>query len=142
MEVDMAALDGDVLIHKYELFNEMAVALAELQAGLRDRMTPKDILGMILEAETVDPVTHETAIDFLFGEGWLQEHDRILTESAVKHGRLIHEVDTGADMLKCSECSCRVVLYWYKPAVGTTGYEYCPHCGAKMDEEEQDEQAD
>ena len=54
----MAALDGDVLIHKYELFNDMAVALAELQAGLRDRITPKDILGMILEAETVDPVKH------------------------------------------------------------------------------------
>lgn len=58
MEVDMAALDGDVLIHKYELFNEMAAALAELQTGLRDRMTPKDILGMILEAEPVDPVKH------------------------------------------------------------------------------------
>lgn len=54
----MATLDGDVLIYKYELFNEMAVAFAELQTGIRDRMTPKDILEIILEAEPVDHLKH------------------------------------------------------------------------------------
>lgn len=78
---------------------------------------------------TADPVTHETAIDFLSEEGWLQEHDRILTESAVKHGRW-DLIDACEPMrYGCSVCHRMV---WHHE-------NYCPHCGSKMDEEEQDE---
>ena len=102
----MAALDGDVLIHKYELFNDMAVALAELQAGLRDRMTPKDILGMILEAEPVDPV---------------------------KHGRWIFSPDHAEGI--CTRCNYKIYGRPYQSSYLIVPYNYCPNCGAKMDEE-------
>lgn len=101
----MAAIDGDVLIHKYELFNDMAVALAELQAGIRDRMTPKDILEMILEAEPVDPV---------------------------KHGRWMpFDLTWKSNVHSCSVCQSAFEMpYPFKKA-----FVYCPHCGSKMDEE-------
>ena len=106
----MAAIDGDVLIHKYELFNEMAVALAELQAGLRDGMTPKDILGMILEAEPVDPV---------------------------KHGRWVYgEDETIEDGGWCSVCHRDQPTFLADKAWRCVETRYCPNCGAMMDEEE------
>lgn len=70
---------------------------------------------------TADPVTHETAIDFLSEEGWLQEHDRILTESAVKHGRWTWDYNEAAYF--CSICN------------HDGSGRFCPNCGAKMDEE-------
>ena len=79
----------------------------------------------VLFAPTVDPLTHETALDFLLWEGWLQEHDRILTESAVKHGRW-DLIDAREPMrYGCSVCHRMV---WHHE-------NYCPSCGAKMDEE-------
>lgn len=77
----------------------------------------------VLFAPTVDPVTHETALDFLLWEGWLQEHDRILMESAVKHGRWIEHHYVGGVYFRCSNCNAE-------------GFgRYCQNCGAKMDEE-------
>ena len=70
---------------------------------------------------TVDPLTHETALDFLLWEGWLQEHDRILTESAVKRGRW----EDCSNGWMCSVCKHDA----------RKDYPYCPNCGAKMDEE-------
>jgi predicted RNA-binding Zn-ribbon protein involved in translation (DUF1610 family) len=88
----------------------------------------------VLFAPTVDPVTHETALDFLLWEGWLQEHDRILTESAVKHGRWIEQEHGDwrySKEYRCSECGK------YRLVTAPVGCEwhYCPNCGAKMDEE-------
>lgn len=90
----MAALDGDVLIHKYELFNKMAVALAELQTGLRDRMTPKDILGMILEAEPVDPVKH----------GRWMAHDSSIKDVPIEACSVCYEWSYGYNENYCSHC--------------------------------------
>lgn len=75
----------------------------------------------VLFAPTVDPLTHETALDFLLWEGWLQEHDRILTESAVKRGRW----EDCSNGWMCSVCKHDA----------RKDYPYCPNCGAKMDEE-------
>lgn len=50
-----------------------------------------------------------------------------------KTGKWVHEIDTGADMLKCSACECRVIELEYKTAVGLQGFTYCPYCGAKME---------
>lgn len=93
-----------------------------------DELAPM-VKRLIELTPTAAPVTHETAIDFLSEEGWLQEHDRILTESAVKHGRWI---ERGKDDNRCSLCGWGV---W----VNTNNY--CPNCGAYM-KGEQDEQAD
>lgn len=85
---------------------------------------------------TADPVTHETAIDFLSEEGWLQEHDRILTESAVKHGRWIYyEDETIEDGGRCSVCLCDQPVFWEEKTWRYVETRYCPNCGAKMDEE-------
>lgn len=50
----------------------------------------------------------------------------------VVHGHWIHEYDElGIDRgWKCSACRCSVYEMTYEP------YVYCPHCGAKLLEEE------
>lgn len=42
--------------------------------------------------------------------------------------------DTGAEMLKCPECGCGILLAYYEVAVGTSGYNFCPYCGHDMRE--------
>lgn len=39
-----------------------------------------ELLALINELESERQVTHESAIDFLRNEGWLQKHDEELTE--------------------------------------------------------------
>ena len=63
----------------------------------------------------------ESAIDYLHSVGWLQEHDRILTESAEpdrKTGRWINHENYD----ECSKCHCFTAV----------GFNYCPNCGADM----------
>lgn len=100
-----------------------------------DKDCKQNCIDILRNAPTVDPVTHETALDFLMDEGWLQEHDRILTESAVKHGRWIVEKVCG-EYAVCSECKGKSGTQWdgVKPIPLMT--RYCPNCGARMDEEE------
>ena len=54
-------------------------------------------------------ITLESAIDYLHSIGWMQEHDRTLTESAQpkRKGKWI-ETDDGWDgtYYVCSECGC------------------------------------
>lgn len=78
-------------------------------------------------------ITLESAIDYLHSIGWMQEHDRILTESAQperKRGKWIDDGDPF--MWKCGCCGYRVKRY--------NNTRYCPHCGAKM--EGDDERSD
>ena len=68
---------------------------------------------------------------------WAKLNDAIehapTIEPERKTGKWVHEIDTGADMLKCSACECRVIELEYKTAVGLQGFTYCPYCGAKME---------
>lgn len=50
---------------------------------------------------------------------------------ADRHGKWIIEIDTGEEMLRCSECDNRVIKKWYRLAVGTDANK-CPYCGAGM----------
>jgi len=75
------------------------------------------------------PMTHETAIDFLLKEGWLQEHDRILTEGAVKHGRWNnHEVACLIADLFGDPCACNFngIDEWL-PTYCDFSSTCCPH---------------
>ena len=72
-------------------------------------------------------ITLESAIDYLHSIGWMQEHDRIMTESApVVHARWIEDDDE----MTCSNCG----KYWNYCDNDTHTFNHCPNCGAKMDE--------
>lgn len=63
--------------------------------------------------------------------------DRMPTTDQVKHGHWIpvHANSMGyAEAYMCSCCEKRVYLAFYDTECD---YEYCPHCGAKMDEEDE-----
>lgn len=87
----------------------------------------------VKEAPTIDavPATIEGALGYLHKVGWIQEHDRIMTEDAVpvRHGRWIKNdphCDGLAFLWNCSKCG----------AESEEGYRYCPACGARMDAKE------
>lgn len=42
------------------------------------------------------------------------------------------DIDNGHQMLRCSECGCRVIREWYDLAVGDYGFRHCPYCGKRM----------
>lgn len=70
-------------------------------------------------------ITLESAIDYLDSIGWMQEHDRILTESAQAErpkGNWILIADGYTDYVKCDQC-------------GNISYverNFCSSCGADM----------
>lgn len=73
--------------------------------------------------------TLESAINYLQSVGWLQEHDRILTESAEpekKKGKWSNYKDEHC----CSVCHCVVISDCWDDEIQ---YDYCPYCGAEME---------
>ena len=90
------------------------------------------------ETPTIDavPATIDGALGYLHKVGWIQEHDRIMTEDAapVRHGWW----DTSEDnRIVCSECT-HGAPYMYKISDKLIMQEltyYCPYCGARMDGE-------
>ena len=82
-----------------------------------------------INAEDVIPATIEGAISYLHSVGWMQEHDRILTEDVapVRHGRWERQKDKQV----CSLCGAE----WYYFENDVDMFGYCPRCGAVMDEE-------
>lgn len=72
-------------------------------------------------------ITLEQAIDRLHELGWIQEHDKVLTEnSKAKAGKWSHDGSKWANRYICSECGYKL---FDEPT------NYCPNCGAKMESE-------
>ena len=72
-------------------------------------------------------ITLESAIDYLHSIGWMQEHDRVLTESAQPERKTGEWIETKHDLYDyfiCSEC-CAGFTDGFQ-------YRYCPNCGANM----------
>lgn len=97
--------------------------------GLEPYVHLRDVVWAIENMPSAQPeITLESAIDYLHSIGWMQEHDRIMTESApVVHAHWIY-VELGTPTrwsYRCSNCDC----------LRLSGFpsEYCPYCGAKMD---------
>lgn len=67
--------------------------------------------------------------------------DRIPTIEAepVRHGRWRSGAKTITKDFVCSECLGHVILHAH---AATCWYNYCPHCGAKMDEKENEHETD
>ena len=96
-----------------------------------------DACTAIAEAPTADVqevITLESAIDFLHKIGWLQEHDKELTE--VKHGKwLVIENDEdelweGGGHYECTACGYG---FSFGGFFEMNTLPFCPHCGAKME---------
>ena len=98
---------------------------------LRDAMKA-DITDDLEDLPSAQPeITLESAIDYLHSIGWMQEHDKALTER--KTGRWIHDgriFPHGTDWIHCSVCGQRGINV---PADLTN---FCPNCGAKMEVED------
>ena len=85
-------------------------------------------------------MTNKVAIAFLEGLKTYQlRTEREALDMAIealeqepKRGKWIIEIDTGEEMLRCSECDNRVIKKWYRMAVGTDANK-CPYCGVRME---------
>ena len=77
----------------------------------------------------------ERIADFVINEqGYRKASDGV----EVRHGEWQTHCDTFSGGLNCYRHSCSVCDYTYKTVV-PIGYDYCPHCGAKMDGERKDD---
>lgn len=100
-----------------------------------------DAIDAVIALPSAQPeITLEQAIDRLHELGWMQEHDRILTESAQerKKGNWMEKEVLSLDepgiqlqSCKCSVCErydTRPYMYFFSEP------HFCPNCGAKMEE--------
>ena len=91
-----------------------------------------DAIDVIIGLTSAQPeITLESAIDYLHSIGWMQEHDKALTER--KTGRWIKDslvCTSGCSygVLRCSECDDYYESFVLWP------HRYCPSCGAKMED--------
>lgn len=118
----MRLIDADALIDKLKLYVNGSV------------------VGMIEQAPTIDavPATIDSTLGYLYKVGWIQEHDRIMTEDAapVRHG-CWQITDAYPHNVYCSECHTKCAqTHWAVWEDGSLPRRYCPNCGARMDGEE------
>lgn len=110
----------------------------------------KDDADCIIDnAPTIDavPATIEGALGYLHKVGWIQEHDRIMTEDVapVRHGHWdvrepmpMHDIKgnlSWGNWYVCTGCGFATTAI----EGHITQYKYCPSCGARMDGDEDDD---
>lgn len=98
-------------------------------------------------AQTAQPeITLESAIDYLHSIEWMQEHDRIMVESAqperkkgewIIHNVLSHNCQpTNRHFAECSECG--TLTREWRGNLFPPSLRFCPNCGAEMQKGEND----
>lgn len=89
------------------------------------------VLDLIDHAPTIEaePITLESAIDYLNSIGWLREHDRVLTERS-EPVRMTGGNDGKVFICECSECCGARFVF-----LGDDWPKYYQNCGARMDGE-------
>lgn len=85
--------------------------------------------ALIRETKTNNDL-QEKAIDVLRSTGWLQKHDKALTERP--HGEWQWVDYGGFGNWHCT--NCRFIPVWKSYSI-TVPYGFCPNCGARMKEE-------
>ena len=128
----MRLIDADALVSALNngRLKEQTGRAVPFNAGVAFALT------MVEYAQTIDavPATIDGALGYLHKVGWIQEHDRIMTEDVapVRHGRWVESFKVNAPPTLRSRWTCswcgNVQTY------GATGY--CPNCGARMDAKE------
>ncbi|MDY6283084.1 MAG: hypothetical protein SPL40_08535 [Erysipelotrichaceae bacterium] len=119
----MRLIDADALIEKSIKDANCYMDNNDIKHGYHN------VQCLIYDAPTIDavPATIEGALGYLHKVGWIQEHDRIMTEDVapVRHGQW-EVVD--AEEPRRYGCSACKRLSWHMD-------NYCPNCGARMDGE-------
>ena len=132
----MRLIDADAL---KPLLREYCIDGDEVVAKWYDIMGVDEVVD---RAPTIDavPATIDGALGYLHKVGWIQEHDRIMTEDVapINHGRWEEIDDLDFDTLyRCSVCGEEFYLIDGTPQENQ--YYYCPCCGSKMDGGDEDE---
>lgn len=101
-----------------------------------DNLTSAMLTDMIKALPPVNPkqteITLESAIDYLHSIGWLQKHDKELTEGVKQEPKTGHWIRTKAyEKWRCSECNT-VFRFTFKE------HDYCPNCGCRMVEPQEE----
>ena len=68
-------------------------------------------------------MSNERAIDYLRASGWIQEHDRELTEHTARAMSFVLTSYPPQTVWKCEECGMTLV----------SRVNYCPSCGARLE---------
>lgn len=126
----MRLIDADALIEKSIKDANCYMDNNDIKHGYHN------VQCLIYDAPTIDavPATIEGALGYLHKVGWIQEHDRIMTEDVapVRYGLWYADEDS---RIVCSECK-HGAPYMYKISDKLVMQEltdYCPNCGARMD---------
>ena len=129
-----------------KLHDDAAAAIEALQAEVKRLELDNEDYEYTLRERYNETITLEQAIDRLYELGWLQEHDRILSEP--KRGKWIidgaftynlRELNGKAyePVYRCSRCNRQTESYVRldepKMPEDADFPEFCPHCGAKME---------
>ena len=93
-----------------------------------ERFEDKSVKWDAIQPLEVSQEAIEQCILLLQKAGWMQEHDRILTEGKTATWEPISKM---GEVVRCSNCK----KYWTW-AFNTYEVNYCPNCGARMDGEE------
>lgn len=113
----MRLIDADALEAKLE---EQRKLYIDMDMKGAEHLLVHDVLHHVWEAPTIDavPATIEGALGYLHSVGWIQEHDRTMTEDAVQ-------------VVRCKDC----FLYGECQAAKFYGdYGYCS-CGERRKDE-------
>lgn len=108
--------------------------------GLEPYVHLRDVVLAIENMPSAQPeITLESAIDYLHSIGWMQEHDRIMAESAQperKTGRWIERNPQNSPdcrLIECSECgNAYIVGYNIDYDDWIDGRDFCMRCGADL----------
>ena len=101
---------------------------SDYELGARNQYDA-DVLALETVPSAQPEITPEAAIEYLQTIGWMQEHDRVLSEYAQpmrKRGKW-KMLPSGNAL--CSECGYMQVHAWDAESWDN----YCHHCGAKME---------
>ena len=91
-----------------------------------DGHTEADAETRLMSLPAQPEITLESAIDYLHSIGWMQNHDRILTESAQPErikGQWERIPYSFVGGYRCSICGCKSL---------SNKWNFCPNCGADM----------
>ena len=116
--------DHDEMTYATQALMGIYDALEDIRAILKD--IDEDVTEPKMPSAQPE-ITLESAIDYLHSIGWMQEHDRALTESAQterKTGRWEYVDYGGFGNWHCT--ACRQIC------ICNGDYDFCPNCGADM----------
>ena len=100
---------GDLIRQAEDYENEIADLHNRLDIAEYDKERYKEEIA-ILEAENKEELTNEKAIAFLQDNGWLVEHDRIMTSGMENKGKWIPVSERLPEKFRFVNCTCHSLI--------------------------------